>query len=200
MKEGIDFLDNADEQVAREIADYDYLENDAVYGGYEREIKNHDKRVVDPSNIEKVQFVDDGSWIELFQFHDGCLLVTDGYELYYVDSDRCSHQITLVEDERVISENLVASGIQYLKATDNALYFVNFDNRVCKLCEDPDITRGEIENCLNSLITTTFDGPTQNERGQCFYKFRESKTVLISLENNLYCRLGNEKHQIIKLT
>lgn len=200
IKEGLDFLDNADEEVARKIADYDELENDAVYGGYEREIKNHDRRAVDPSKNDRTQFVDDGSWIEIFTFHDGNMLVTDGYELYYIDSKKMSYKLTMVEDERIIEQNLVASGLQYLKSTDNALYFVNFDNRACRICDDPDITNGEIENCLNSLVTTTFDGPTQNKNGQCFYKFRESNTVLMSLDDNLYCRLGNAKHQIIKLT
>ena len=200
IKEGLDFLNNADEEVAKKIASYDELENDAVYGGYEREIKNHDRRAVDPSKNQRNQFIDDGSWIEIFTFHDGCMLVTDGYELYYIDSKSMSYKITTVEDERVIEQNLVASGLQYLKSTDNALYFVNFDNRACRICDDPEITRGEIENCLNSLVTTTLDGPTQNKSGQCFYKFRESNTVLMSLEDNLYCRLGNKNHQIIKLT
>lgn len=91
--------------------------------------------------------------------------MTDGYELYYVDSKTQCYKITMVEDVRTIAENLVASGIQYLKATDNALFFVNFDNRVCKICEDPDITQGEIELCINSLVDTTFDGPSHNEKG-----------------------------------
>lgn len=198
LKEGLDFLDNADEIIAKKISDYDEDENDAVYGGYERKPTPHDKRIV--TDKDRMEFVDDGSWIELFAFHDKCLLVTDGYELYYVDSKEQCYKITTVEDTRTIAENLVASGIQYIKSTDNALFFINFDNKVCKICEDPEITRGEIEMCLNSLVDTTLDGPSQNRRGQCFYKFRESKTVLISMEDNLYCRLGNEKRQIIKLT
>ena len=100
----------------------------------------------------------------------------------------------------VSKEKMAESGIQYIKSSDNALFFVNLDNKACKICEDPSITRGEIEMCLNSLIDTTLDGPTQNRDGQCFYKFRESKTVLISIQNNLYCRLGNENRKIIKLT
>lgn len=110
------------------------------------------------------------------------------------------YRLTTVEDRHTINENLVASGIQYLKSTDNALFFINFDNKCCKICEDPEITQGEIEMCINSLIDTTLDGRDHNKPGQHFYKFRESKTVLISMENNLYCRLGNDKRQIIKLT
>ena len=200
IREGMEFLNDADEVIARKIADYDDEETDAAYGGYERKLDGYDSRRVDYDKAPRLEFIDDGSWIELFQFQDGSQLVTDGYELYYVDSKGRCCKLTAVEDERVIAENLVASGIQYLKASDDALFFVNFDNRACRLCEDPDITGGEIQMCLNSLVDTTFDGPTQNERGQCYYKFRESKTVLMSLGDNLYCRLGNANRKIIKLT
>lgn len=72
LKENLDFLNNADEIISKEIADYDEYDNDAVYGGYERELKPHDRRQVNPNKQNRMQFIDDGSWIELFQFHDGC--------------------------------------------------------------------------------------------------------------------------------
>ena len=201
IKEGLDFLDNADEVVAKQIADYDEYDDDAVYGGYERELKNYDKQVPNPATYPKLHFVDDGSWIEVFTFQDRSMLVTDGYELYFVDrKHENSIKLTTVEDERIIPQNLVVSGLQYLKSTDNALYFINFDNKACKLCEDTSVTKGEIEMCLNTLECATVDGPSKNESGQCFYKFRESKTVLISMDDNLYCRLGNRNREIIKLT
>jgi len=127
-------------------------------------------------------------------------LVTDGYELYYVDSHEQCFKLTTVEDKHTINENLVVSGLQYIKSSDNALFFINFDNKCCKICEDESITHGEIEMCLNSLIDTTLDIKDHNKPGQYFYKFRESKTVLISMNDNLYCRLGNDKRNIIKLT
>lgn len=200
LKEGLDFLDTSDEIIARKISDYDDFENDDVYGGYERPFTPYDQRKVRDDLNPKDIFIDDGSWIEIFKFQDGCMLVTNGYELFYINSKNEKYQLTTVEDETIIKQNLVASGLQYIKSTDNSLYFVNFDNRACKICEDPSITHGEIELCLNSLIDTTFDGPSDNKNGQCFYKFRESRTVLISMEDNLYCRLGNSKKQIIKLT
>lgn len=199
VREGIEMLNDADEAIAEKIGKYDEENNDAVYGGYKRKPSNYDSRKVDYSKNPKLEFIDDGHWIELFTFHDSCMLVTDGYELYFVDSKNQCFKITTVEDNRVISENLVASGIQYIKASDNALFFVNFDNRACKICEDPSITHGEIELCLNSLVTTTFDGPTHNENGQCFYKFRESRTVLISMNDCLYCRFGNKNGQLVRL-
>lgn len=94
------------------------------------------------------------------------MLVTDGYELYFVDrKHENSIKLTTVEDERIIPQNLVVSGLQYLKSTDNALYFINFDNKACKLCEDTSVTKGEIEMCLNTLEYATVDGPSKNENG-----------------------------------
>lgn len=200
IKEGLELLNNSDEVIAGKIGDYDEQDNDAVYGGYERRLDSHDSRRVDVDRKNhKMEFVDQGQWIELFVFADDSMLVTDGYELYYVDSKRQCAKITMAEDVQTIPQNLVASGIQYLKATDNALWFVNFDNRACKICEDPDITRGEVEMCLNSLVDTTIDGPTQNGKRQYFYKFRESRTVLMSLNDGLYCRFGNKNGDIVKL-
>ena len=199
VSEGLGLVGDGTERVAKEIASYDERENDAVYGGYERKTGNYDSRRVDVQK-DRLTFLDDGQYLQVFVFGDGCRLMTDGYELFYADKEGNGCRLTTVEDDKVINENLVASGIQYLKATDNALYFVNFDNKCCRLCEDESITGGEIELCLNSLVETTLDGKNNNQNGQFFYKFRESNTVLMSLQNNLYCRLGNKNGKVIKLT
>jgi len=199
-EEKMDFLDNTDEMVEKEIARYDDENSDAVYGGYERKIKPHDKRKVDiKDESTNFEFIDDGSYIEMLTFHDKTKLITDGYELFFVDTHNNCHKITSTEDEHIIDQNLVASGIQYIKSTDNALFFVNFDNRSQRICEDESITQGEIEYCLNSLLDTTYDTKDNNESGNCYYKFRESNTVLISLNDHLYCRFGNKGHKMVKI-
>lgn len=199
-EEKIDFLDNTDEMVAKEISRYDEDNSDAVYGGYERKIKPHDKRKVDTKKeSSKFDFIEDGNSIELLAFHDGSRLITDGYELFFVDTKENCYKITMAEDEHIIDENLVASGIQYLKSTDNALFFVNFDNRSQRICEDGSITQGEVEYCLNSLLDTTYDTEDNNDTGNCFYKFRESNTVLMSLNDHLYCRFGNGSRKVVKI-
>lgn len=48
IKEGLEMLDNADEAIAKKIADYDEDDNDAVYGGYERHLEPYDRRQVNP--------------------------------------------------------------------------------------------------------------------------------------------------------
>lgn len=203
MEEKIDMLNNVDEIIADKISKYDDDASDAAYGGYERELESHDKRKVDYEKDEKLDFIDDGSYIELIHFKDDSRLLTDGYELFFVTKDVDGSdkyvQLTLVEDVHTIDCNLVASGIQYLKSSNNALYFVNFDNRVQKLCEDRRITKGEVEICLNSFVDTTYDIKDNNHSRDMFYKFRESDTVLMSINGNLYCRFGNKKHNVVKL-
>lgn len=99
-----------------------------------------------------------------------------------------------------IPPNCVKSDeIQYLKATDNALFFVNMDNGVNRLADDYGYTKGEIEICLNSLTDTTYDDKDNNENGNSYYKFRECNTILISVFDHLYVRFGNKEHKMVKL-
>jgi hypothetical protein len=160
-------LNNIDEIIARDIASYDEDENDDVYGGYDRELKPYDKRKVDYHKSELTDFEDDGSFLEIFAFYDNSKLVTDGYDLYYITSKNEAFKMTTVYDE--INEKDKPSspkyGNQYLKSTDNAVYFINFDNKSCKLCEDSEITKGEVEMCLNSLVDTTYQIEDNNKTG-----------------------------------
>jgi hypothetical protein len=48
IQEGLDMLDNMDEVIAKKTSDYDEDDNDAVYGGYERELEPYDKRKSNP--------------------------------------------------------------------------------------------------------------------------------------------------------
>lgn len=200
LEEKLDFLNNTDEILDKQIGRYDEKNNDAVYGGYEREIEPYDKRKVDILDENtKFEFIDDGSYIELHIFGNGCKLVTDGYELFFIDSNNQSSKLTLVEREHIINENLVASGIQYLKASDNELFFMNFDNKIQKIAFSDDLKYDEVEICLNSLLDTTYSNGSNNKEGDFFYKFRETNTVLMALENHLYCRFANKKHNLVKI-
>jgi hypothetical protein len=165
IEEKIDMLNNIDEIIARDIASYDEDENDDVYGGYERELKPYDKRKVDYHKSELTEFEDDGSFIEIFSFHDKSKLVTDGYDLYYITSDNEAFKMTTVYDEIPDMPPKKYYGNQYLKSTDNAVYFINFDNKSCKLCEDSEITKGEVEVCLNSLVDATYQVDDNNKSG-----------------------------------
>ena len=140
--EKIDFLDNVHEDVVKKIARYDENATDAIYGGYERHMRTHDKEIVDRDDFHNMEFIDDGQYIQIFRFYDNSKILTDGYELFYVDSKKIGYQLTLVQDEITCKENLVTTGLQYIKSTDDALFFINFDGKIQKICEDENVTKG----------------------------------------------------------
>ena len=45
--------------------------------------------------------------------------------------------------------------------------------------------------------TTVSFNPHQN--GDNFYKFKESKTILLSIDNHLFCRFGNKEKKIVRI-
>lgn len=50
LDEKIDFIDNTDELIAKDISMYDEQYSDDAYGGYERKIESHDKRKTEEKN------------------------------------------------------------------------------------------------------------------------------------------------------
>lgn len=202
-KEAIDFLDYSDEEVGKRIGKYDEYHSDKIYGGYERPDEPYDKERVDLVERPKTEFVDDGSYIEILCFADGSRLLTDGWGLFFVskrDGTEVCTKIVLDERQEPGVGTLVPTGIQYLKATDDALFFNNFDNLACRICEDENVTKGEIQLCLNSLVDATFGGNGNNESGNMFFKFRDSNTVLFAFGGELYCRFGNKQGKIVKIS
>lgn len=133
-------------------------------------------------------------------FQNDSKIATDGYDLFYIDIDGQAYKLTTIKDKNPVNGIFVPTGIDYLKASDNALYFVNFNGESVRLCEDTSITQGEIELCLNSLIDCTYqNNEYKNENNDCFYKFSNTKTVLMSVGKHLYCRFGETK-KIVKLS
>lgn len=199
-KEKIDFLNNSEEVIDKQIGKYDDKSNDAKYGGYEKEIESHDKQKLDEFDPEhqNFEFRDDGSLLVIHEFGNCSKLLTDGYDLFFKDTNGYGHKITYLSEVN-IANTTTDSGLQYIKATDNALYFINFNNESCRICEDENITQGEVELCLNSLIDITYNTGNVNNEGDFYYKFKESNTVLMSLNDHLYCRFGNKNRKMLKI-
>ena len=196
IKEVIDTVQQSDEDIVKKISRYDEFYNDAVYGGYELSVNETDKQIVDFSDQMDLhtEFIDDGSYINIHVFGDGPKLVTDGYELYYITSGRNKITIRLTESEpdkeNLPVEHWVASGLEYLAATNHELWFKNFDNRTYKIAESNPISQEEREICMISLINSTYSTGDINNPGDNFYKFKNCKTILISINDCLYCRFG----------
>jgi len=59
-------------------------QEDAAYGGYDGVIDRYDKDAPKPTH-EKYDFIDDGTAVDIHRFACGSKLVTNGYELLFID-------------------------------------------------------------------------------------------------------------------
>jgi len=122
-------LNTADEQILEKISVYDENE-DSTYGGYERKKTNYDKEIPNKGNTVDYTYIKDGTAITILEFENSSKLLTDGYELYFENTLGNITKITLVEDQLNVKDNYVQTELQYIKASDNFLHFVNFDGKV----------------------------------------------------------------------
>ncbi len=168
-----------------------YPENeDAVYGGYDNDYVEYDKDMPSKKKARKYSFIEAGTAEVISTFRCGSSLVTDGYELYFKRKDGDAVKLTAVEDLLTVPDNLVDEGLKFLKATSEAVYFVNFDNKVCRLAIDELASKGALSLCLDSLIHSTLDNGNSIVNEDCdFFKFPGCKTVLWATETDLYARL-----------
>lgn len=179
-----------EEQVTSQVSKYEDNE-DAAYGGYEGNMVDYEKDIVHPHRDLKVDYVDDGTGIDIHQFACGSKLVTTGYELFYVNARGEAISLTLDSTRKTAFPKVVDSGLRYLKASADCLVFVDFDGQSHKIVEDVEATQGELQICLNSLFDRSIDDNVINANGNCFYVFKESKTMLWATEEHLYCKLAS---------
>lgn len=71
------------EEVAEDVSFYPDQE-DAAYGGYDGVIDRYDKDAPKPTH-EKYDFIDDGTAVDIHRFACGSKLVTNGYELLFIN-------------------------------------------------------------------------------------------------------------------
>lgn len=184
------------DEIAAKISLYTDGE-DKAYGGYSNTTDSvYDKQAEEAAKQTKFNYIDDGSGLDLITFKCGSKLVTTGYELLFVN---------IAGDATLITTNSLdtpgpypapaTENLRYLKATDNEVVFVNIDGVSCRIVEDRTVTKDELEICLNSLFDKTLDvGSGINaEVGDNFYKFKETRTLLIATQMQLFCRLASGK-------
>lgn len=167
--------------------------DDAIYGGYDStRVKSYDSQIVDPYKKNDMDYVVDGEGIDIMNFACGTKLVTDGYELYFVNSAHESIKMTILDNPLPYNDiKYFENDLRYLKATDSCLVFVNVEGTTYKIIEDEEATMNEMQLCLNSMLDSTLDKNQINQNGNNFYVFKESKTLLWSTEDHLYCKLAS---------
>ena len=183
--------------VTEEISMYETLSNDikedAVYGGYDSVIDTYDNQVPRPS-YDRYDYIEDGSGIVLMNFKLGSKLVTNGYDLMFIDKcgkacNITTNSIKTPSDACVFEQNL-----RWLKATDSQIVFVNVEGESTAVAMDGYATSGEIEICLNSLHDKTLDtGEPINEDKQSFFKFKGTRSYLWSDGMHLFAKLASNE-------
>ena len=223
-----------DEQVAKEVSMYDELSNgiteDAAYGGMDgitrreekdkdgmysdkdanafKSLDEYDKQVPDVKYC-KYDFIDDGTAIDLIRFGVGSRLVTNGYDLIFMNADGEFFEIATNSIPLPSHHCMLEQGLRWLKATDAEVVFVNVEGESHALAVDIEATQGELELCLNSLFDKTLDTPQSlrdddarldaldngplNQNNQNFYKFKGTKTYLWSDGKHLYAKLASNR-------
>ena len=183
------------EEIAKKISVYEDGE-DRVYGGYDGTITEYDKETAQLKKRSTYEYLPSGMALDLMEFGDGSKLVSNGYDLTYVGSDNQATDLVFDSDKRYAKElngAIYDEGLRYLKATDDIVVFVNLEGKSYTLACDEIATPEQQIICLNSLYDKTFDTKEINNKGENFYKFKGTRTVMFSNDNQLFVRFANGK-------
>lgn len=243
-----DFENASSEIIARKLSEYPNNEDD-IYGGYRRESDKTDMNKVDlvkidstlssslssstskdeTNQIDKNTFINaNETYSDIFVFDNGASLKTDGFILVFSDTDGKMTNLTVPKDDtdKIPPESISLiykspDDIEFMKATDECIVFMNILGEVNVLCDCFDMsnklettnkasleyeTRSEElkENRQNltSLSETTAYKNNHiniNSENDCYFKFSNCRTVLFCIGNDLFCKLGYSK-LLYKLT
>lgn len=181
-----------EEEVTKKISNYSDSE-DAAYGGYEGNISDFEKTVINPHQDLNLHYINDGTYLDIHIFASGSKLVTDGYQLIFVKKNKDAIKLTLdLSKNKTSFTKIIDDGLKYLKASVDCLVFIDFDGNSYKIVEDTEATQNELQICLDSLFNKTIDLEQHIAKtNSCFYIFKSSKTLLWATEDNLYCKLAS---------
>ena len=184
-----------DGTVTDQISMYDTLsgdvKEDSVYGGYDTVIKKYDNQIPRPSQIA-YEYTADGSEIFIMKFKMGSKLMTNGYDLIFVDNTKKGYVVTT--SDLPINGCVVEQDIRWLKATDNQIVFVNINGESNALAVNYYATKDELEICLNNLYDKTLDtGKPANGQEGNFFTFKGTRSYLWSDGIHLFAKLASSE-------
>lgn len=181
-----------DEHIAKQISIYDNQEDEA-YGGYNQQIiqNKYDSQSVDKlTTPSKFEYLEDGTAIDIIKFGCGSKLVTNGYDLLFINANNDAYKLTTIDHTLTVRDAVFEQNLRFLKATKDCIVFVNIEGTTFKLIENTVATEQENQLCLNSLFDVTLNpGTIQNTNGNSFYVFTGCRTLMWSTPTNLYCKL-----------
>lgn len=168
------------------------VSEDKVYGGYSGVSDSYDRERLEVAQHGSYAYVDDGSAADIMRFTSGSRLVTDGYDLIFVNPNGDACNITLSKPDNNMFGVYFEENTQFLKATDAALFFQNINGEVFKIVQDRNLNDAELEICRNSIldpsVRTTLD---RNVQYGNFYIFNNTRTYLFTVNDHLFCCLAS---------
>ena len=193
LEEKIKFDNKIETQIKEQIELYTDNQ-DAVYGGYDNHDTDYDKNKINMVTHEKYDWIEDGSAIDIMKFADGSKLATTGYELLFIDNKQQATKIATEDDPLLVDIGSYSeSEMKWLKASKDMVVFMNIEGKAFKIAEDFCSTDNNIPTQLDSLLQRTTDSQLINNDNDCFYKFKNCKTVLFSINDHLYCLFESSK-------
>lgn len=194
------------EQAAKQISMYDNLSDntditeDAVYGGYDGVVQQYDKQIVTPDTHKEYTYIDQNTAIDIMVFDIGSKLVTDGFDLYFIEANTGNAiKITNLDLVPQLNGALFESNLKWIKATDNCIVFVNIEGQSCIIATTDSNKINKFETNLDSLYESTIDNENINQNFDNFIKFRGTRTLIWATANNLYVRFANDPHDKINI-
>lgn len=183
--------------VADEVSTYDIIsgdiKEDSVYGGYDSVIQSYDIQATHPT-LDRYDYLDDGTAINLMVFKNKSKLVTNGYDLVFIDKHGTACNLTTCSTPFQENGCVIQQNLRWLKATDNQIAFVNIEGQTTTIAFNGFATKDEYEICLNSLYDKTLDvGEPINEEKQSFFKFKGTRSYLWSDGLHLFAKLASDK-------
>lgn len=186
-----------EEEVAKTISKYDEGDQEA-YGGYDGVTDNYDKQAPSPYKHERYDYLADGTCLDIMSFSIGSKLITNGYDLIFVNTQGDGYIVAKMDHEPVVRDAYFESGLRWLKATDRKIVFVNIEGQATALAEDEVATQNEVQMCLNDLNEKTLDVGEINAANQNFLKFKGTRSYIWSDGNSLFAKLQSNQ-QLYKL-
>lgn len=181
------------DQISKYDTIRDDIKEDSVYGGYDSVIQTYDNQVVRPSQ-DRYDYVEDGTGISLMKFKMGSRIITNGYDLIFIDNRKQACNITTSSTSVPSDACVFEQDLRWLKATDNQIVFVNVEGQSTSIAMNGFATKDELELCLNSLYDKTLDvGEPLNEDKQSFFKFKGTRSYLWSDGLHLFAKLASSK-------
>ena len=172
-----------------------YLDNeDAAYGGYDNDQQKYDsKQRKHEAERTDMTYIDNGQVVHIMDFACGSKLVTDGYDLIFVNSKGTADTVAMLDHKPVVDAAVFSSNTKWLKATKDCITFTNIEGQTTKLADNDEADTKTLQLCLNDMFSSTDDAENINKHGQNFIKFKGCRSVLFATAYGLFAKLENSE-------